>query len=103
MSDILIKNIEMPKSCGECRLAVNAYGSQTEGKCAVLGYGVTYLRERHDACPLVALPEHGRLIEENKAYDSIMEQTANHYIDMDGVDLGLQNAPTVLEASKETD
>ena len=99
MADILIKNIEMPKSCGECRLAVNAYGSQTEGKCAVLGYGVTYLRKRHDACPLVALPEHGRLIEENKAYDSIAEEATDHCIDMDAVGKGLECTPTVLEAS----
>lgn len=44
--------------------------------------------------------KHGRLIEENKAYDSIAEETTDHYIDMDAVGKGLDCTPTVLEATE---
>ena len=97
MAEILIKNMEMPKACGDCRFAVNAYGSLTEGKCAVLGYGVTYLDKRCDACPLVALPEHGRLIDADvldkiKYTDDFYETP---YIELDDI----LEAPTIIEAS----
>ena len=97
---VLIPDMEMPKSCGKCPFALTIYDSETEGKCILLGYGVAYLGIRNHACPLVALPEHGRLIEENKAYDSIAEEATDHCIDMDAVGKGLECTPTVLEASK---
>ena len=101
MAEILIKNMEMPKACGDCRFAVNAYGSLTEGKCAVLGYGVTYLNKRCDACPLVEVPPHGDLIDRSKLvihgwiYDDGELQEHADYYDVTEV----QNAPTILEAS----
>ena len=92
--DLLIKGIHIPKE------------QEYDYHVIVSKNGEVYVRHQVGEIietfntKAVEVPEHGRLIEENKAYDSIMEQTANHYIDMDGVDLGLQNAPTVLEASK---
>lgn len=95
MAEILITGMEMPKSCETCQLAtVNYYNTWCPLAKCFMKRGYSF-----KDCPLVELPPHGRLIEENKAYDSIMEQTANHYIDMDGVDLGLQNTPTIVEAS----
>lgn len=47
------------------------------------------------------IPEpHGRLIDESVAYDKIAEQETGYYMDMDGVDRGLQDAPTVIEGSE---
>ena len=92
--DLLIKGIHIPKE------------QEYDYHVIVSKNGEVYVRHQVGEIietfntKAVEVPEHGRLIEENKAYDSIMEQTANHYIDMDGVDLGLQNTPTVLEASK---
>lgn len=47
------------------------------------------------------IPEpHGRLIDESVAYDKIAEQETGYYMDMDGVDRGLQDTPTVIEGSE---
>ena len=43
---------------------------------------------------------HGRLIDESVAYDKIAEQETGYYMDMDGVDRGLQDTPTVIEGSE---
>jgi hypothetical protein len=55
--------------------------------------------EMYRNCPLIELPEkHGRLIDERVAYDKIAEQEGGYYMDMDGVDMGLQETPTIIEA-----
>lgn len=55
--------------------------------------------ERPRWCPLIELPEkHGRLIDERVAYDKIAEQEGGYYMDMDGVDMGLSETPTIIEA-----
>lgn len=47
------------------------------------------------------IPEpHGRLIDESVAYDKIAEQETSYYMDMDGVDRGLQDTPTVIERNE---
>lgn len=89
--DILIKGLALPRKGDSLMIYVFPSGN--------VDYKGFHEMETHRTTA-IELPPHGRLIEENKAYDSIMEQTANHYIDMDGVDLGLQNAPTVLEATE---
>lgn len=61
MAEILIKGMEMPKTCADCRFAIDSYGSLTECKCAVLGFGIyKYMTrctklERHEDCPLVEI------------------------------------------------
>ena len=102
MAEILIRNMEMPKTCRDCRFAVNAYGSLTEGKCAVLGYGVTYLNKRCDACPLVAIPEHGRLIDAEKLKETLMksaypEQSEWYFAESCQF---IDEAPTIVSASE---
>ena len=54
MADILIRGMEMPKDCGKCFV-----GDRTI--CA-------------DACPLVELPPHGRLIDADEAYDALLNR-----------------------------
>ena len=56
---VLIKGMEMPKSCHEC---VAGYG----GCCFVAPAGADGICPDHgraDFCPLVPVPEHGRLID----------------------------------------
>lgn len=57
---VLVKNMEMPKNCGECPVALS-------GKyCRINQTYTTYIKLpiRPDHCPLVELPEkHGRLID----------------------------------------
>lgn len=66
MSDILIKGMEMPTSCATCKL-FGEYG------CPFVG-AVTYALtrgKRHKDCPLVPVPEHGRLGDLDKLEEKI--------------------------------
>ena len=53
MSDILIKGMEMPKSCSEC--FVKSCKGRAKNKRLMVQCG--------DDCPLVLVPPHGRLID----------------------------------------
>lgn len=57
---VLVKGMEIPKSCRDC-------GIEQEGFwCGALdGYQNTrcFTNERREDCPLVPVPEHGRLID----------------------------------------
>ena len=62
---ILIRGMEMPQKCGQCKF----YHAEYPMYCmAVKGYrtvGAPYGMPRPDWCPLIELPPHGRLILEN--------------------------------------
>jgi len=99
MSSVLIKGMKMPEKCGLCDL----FHVESPMHCTVVkGHktvGAPYGMPRPEWCPLVALPDkHGRLIDERVAYDKIAEQEGGYYMDMDGVDMGLQETPTIIEA-----
>lgn len=64
---ILIKGMDMPKDCEDCR-----FGFYREGDSAPVCYLTKHIiirkkaEERHNDCPLVEIPTpHGRLIDEN--------------------------------------
>ncbi len=87
----------MPKSCWRCTLDKVAGCAISLGEESSSDFRDT----RHPNCPLVYIPEpHGRLIDERVAYDKIAEQETGYYMDMDGVDRGLQETPTVIEGSE---
>lgn len=100
MSSVLIRGMKMPKGCLECTF--KDIGMSTMTQCLLVAGWVEYANDGYgipDACPLVELPEkHGRLIDERVAYDKIAEQEGGYYMDMDGVDMGLSETPTIIEA-----
>lgn len=49
----------------------------------------------------VPVPPHGDLIERDAAYDKIAEQEGGNYVDMDVVDMGLNETPTIIPAEEE--
>ena len=57
MSGIYIEGIKVPKRCRDCQLK---YWDGEEDVCPFVGIIATI--GRHDACPLVFVPNHGRLI-----------------------------------------
>jgi len=62
---ILIKDMEMPKSCVECRFGSIESCDETEPliiRCIVLD-NFTHEVDWHEVCPLIEVPEHGRLID----------------------------------------
>ena len=107
MADILIRGMEMPKSCDECRLF-------NESWCMALGvenwrksYNKPPEGGRLPDCPLVPLPEgHGRLIDA----DALIE---NHFSDEHRIALSpanklwmrriIKGEPTIIEAEGGTD
>ena len=60
---ILIKGMEMPKSCYDCSFAVEVYDGSGVYACVVTDKCVCRGAGRHDDCPLVPVPPHGRLID----------------------------------------
>lgn len=102
---VLIKGMKMPTTCEECDFChwSNLHQTGICDRCSdepvCPDHGTDYKRTRARFCPLVELPEkHGRLIDERVAYDKIAEQEGGYYMDMDGVDMGLQETPTIIEA-----
>ena len=96
----LIIDAEMPHSCFDCPCLYREVDGRyfcrhSDGLLYPLYYPMT------DGCPILGeIPDkHGRLIDANVAYDKIAEHEGGNYVDMDAVDLGLQETPTILEAT----
>lgn len=103
MSDVLIKNMMMPKSC-PCELVGVGYDLH----CTFV-YGVpSRTREyyecceketRPDWCPLIEVPPHGRLIDADAL---IREAVVKFYVTdyFSHICEMIDNAPTVIEAEE---
>lgn len=100
---VIVKGMKMPGSCEWMDDKYNVHrcpilGDDDDCKLQDCKEDWTW-QEQYAGCPLVELPEkHGRLIDERVAYDKIAEQEGGYYMDMDGVDMGLQETPTIIEA-----
>lgn len=71
MSDIYIPGMEMPTSCAFCRFCDGLADTQV-GTCAFCMVDGKYRDARTNyACPLVPVPEHGRLIDADAAVVAI--------------------------------
>lgn len=74
---VLIKGMEMPKSCYECQFCAGTF----EGCICVMGCGLLEFepsKEIHPKCPLVEVPTpHGRLIDKDKLKNAII-----HHLDI---------------------
>ena len=66
--DILIKNMEMPKSCEKCPLKCVVKSNPM----IITNKGVSRLTKEKD-CPLIPVPEHGDLIDRQKFYEKIVQ------------------------------
>ena len=104
---ILIKGMEMPTSCGKCKLfdTSHAIGLFSPlGWCRVNGKEICRLSEKADFCPLVVVPEpHGRLIDANALFEAVFKVWGIEYDASDCNTLMslINDAPTVITASKE--
>lgn len=71
MSDILIRGMEMPEHCGECKLKAEY---DDEMFCPFFADNVEYwiaAGRRHEDCPLGYIPTHGDLIDRNVLYHNM--------------------------------
>ena len=97
---ILIKGMEMPKSCSVCSFCFGA-----NNICPWTREYAT-CKGRHNDCPLVPVPPHGRLIDADKIgltdFEIILCQKGNPFKNaLEMLLEKIENAPTVIPASEE--
>lgn len=103
---VLIKGMEMPTSCDECRLFVD-YGCVPQNQWV----NEEGTNKRLDNCPLIELPPHGRLIDADALIDDgwllvksrpYIEYTPTAICyDSNMVTKRIADVPTILEAEVE--
>ena len=97
---IMIKGMEMPKNCVDCRFHKSLYCTLTD-ICTNSGQG----------CPLIELPPHGRLIDADALFKTAKEHHDLYYGATNQADKArrdeclqmmcdINDAPTVIEASE---
>lgn len=101
---VYIKGMEMPRSCWACYF-------QDCGNCLLNNHKVVdkcIIEERiDDDCPLIPVPEHGRLIEESKVLDIVSEWcpdddgSVGKYGDLREMLDEIEALPTIIPESKE--
>lgn len=98
---ILIKGAKIPKNCVMC-FYIN--------ECKAISGGMTpeqihnCTEQRHERCPLVEIPPHGRLIDKDKLEDvfwDILNEPEKYDKPLHCMMLELQTAPTVIESEEE--
>ena len=116
---VLIKGMEMPKSCYWCPLGINCDACEGyEYYCAALSERIGYENEeprvprdkRRDGCPLIEIPPHGRLIDEQWLKDAMittlealkknpkMDKQEMHLVAaFDTLRAMIEDAPTIIE------
>ena len=104
---ILIKGMEMPKSCWRCTLS-QLYEKPREMLVCKITHEEVLRYEIDGNCPLVPVPEHGRLIDADALKDLAREwippyNTSNASVVMNLfglIDNLADNAPTIIPADK---
>lgn len=116
---VYIKGMKMPTNCCACPCSY-------DNQCAVTHEYPTFeewYESKPDWCPLIPVPDHGRLIDANAFSEKILEIVERQKYDdfyaqsfsvgailrevvneLKGVGLaGFSNAPTIIPADKEAD
>jgi hypothetical protein len=99
---VLIKNMEMPQKCGQCKL----YHAEHPMHCmAVEGHrtvGAPYGMPRPDWCPLVELPvPHGRLIDADALKTAFPTSENATNIKVSAVRRAINRMSTIIEAERK--
>ncbi len=98
---ILIKGMEMPKTCWDCACS-NYYESIDEAMCDITDEQLDYMLwkcERHPDCPLIELPPHGDLVDRNEL---LAEYDRQHEGEAGKARKIMEQAKAVIEAEGET-
>ena len=99
---ILIKGMEMPKSCCECMLAKLS----PTGETLICNYNLSTVPwdEKPFDCPLVPVPPHGRLIDADELHKLFIKK-GKEFKGIGGAMLAaawcIANAPTIIPAQTE--
>ena len=97
MSGIYIPNIELPKGANDCEFSDEFFTcSLTEERCALERMGI--------GCPLVFVPDHGRLIDADTMTQKAFEMRFGNRISEYGLfvlNRAIKEMPTIIQADKE--
>lgn len=97
---VYIKGMEMPTNCDECELCtcyVREDGTEENYRCVITFYPIHEFDERHEYCPLVEIPPHGRLIDADIL--ASMCDAPNWCVWLTEI----YDAPTIIEAEESGD
>ena len=105
MSGIYIPGMEMPTRCENCVI----FDPEMD-ECALIGKtpwswedetGISTIHRRPENCPLIPVPDHGRLIDA----DALIVQTNQHYAVLEDdwyiTVRKIETVPTIIPADKE--
>ena len=101
MSGIYIKGMEMPKGVRPCPFA--SMDENWKMVCIVGGKHQWHKDRRCDDCPLIEVPEHGRLIDADslKKQGFVLSRVCNGKNSSWQETMSLDNTPTIIPADKE--
>ena len=106
---VLIESMDMPKSCGECPFFIDGYYLDCLLPNDGIDFGTVNDEGRAKGCPLVEVPEHGRLVDADKIRWMKMKAIAKCGDREENVTLAvlrvtdISELPTVIEAYEKKD
>lgn len=102
MSDVLIRGMEMPKSCLNCFLSRSGCRAVLKRMRAMEAGTWIPANYRHDDCPLVPVPPHGRLIDADALLEWARERDDGGPVNwVDSLDLTIwAGHHTIIEAEE---
>lgn len=104
MSGIYIKGMEMPKSCAFCRFAGSCGVHNAEEwpdiESIVFNDVIGIDGVRDPDCPLIPVPDHGRLIDANKLFKEMEHEYWFDNADWDKAEDLVIAAPTIIPAEE---
>ena len=103
MSGVYIKGMEMPTRCGRCDMCVPEADGDIDwhNVCCITGADIVDVGEKMEDCPLIPVPDHGRLIDADEFYKDINESILLTDGFKDAFNLWFDEQPTIIEADKE--
>ena len=99
MSGVYIKGIKMPKDCRSCRFSGFGGIRNELNVCMFTGQSQPTLSpECMSECPLIPIPDHGRLIDADAFFEDLLFPTKEFERGMQEL---IADAPTIIPADKE--
>ena len=94
---VIIKGMPMPKNCGECGIA--AWDSDDGCYRCPFSEAIILSIGRHNDCPLIEVPPHGRLIDADALVDELIKRSRTNPMPLLGQMVDF--APTIIESEEK--
>ena len=100
---IVLKGIDMPKSCNGCEFNYYLEGGSYEWwECVILHDDINQFDTRRTDCPLVEIPTpHGRLIDKDELLSHLKKDPLFDLVERYGISGVIESRPTILDKERE--